>query len=157
MNDLNEILKYNNQAVINRFLKTFNFTQLDAKTIFSECLKWLWLCAKINIDRKADEENLPNNLLLDSDTIVIDEMWHCFILFTKDYYLFCESNFGFFIHHFPVKKNEKLTYNLEDNYKLQYEYIYDNLGEDTLEKWYVDFPAKYSPNILNSKYCYERR
>jgi hypothetical protein len=32
----------------------------------------------------------------------VDEGWHNFILFTKDYADFCQSNFGHFIHHTPL-------------------------------------------------------
>lgn len=32
---------------------------------------------------------------------IVDEVWHAFILFTKDYAVFCEDVFGRFIHHAP--------------------------------------------------------
>lgn len=32
---------------------------------------------------------------------VVDEVWHAFILFTKDYTAFCDDVFGRFIHHAP--------------------------------------------------------
>lgn len=31
----------------------------------------------------------------------VDNLWHTYILFTKDYAAFCERNFGRFIHHIP--------------------------------------------------------
>jgi hypothetical protein len=31
----------------------------------------------------------------------MDEVWHTFILFTKDYQQFCETAVGRFIHHYP--------------------------------------------------------
>ena len=31
----------------------------------------------------------------------VDEVWHQFILFTKEYKDFCEVNLGFFLHHSP--------------------------------------------------------
>ena len=42
---------------------------------------------------------------------VIDEMWHTFLLYSKDYYDFCHQYLGRMIHHRPTpraKKNEKL-------------------------------------------------
>jgi hypothetical protein len=32
---------------------------------------------------------------------IVDEVWHAFILFTKDYAAFCDDVFGRFIHHAP--------------------------------------------------------
>ncbi len=32
---------------------------------------------------------------------VVDALWHDFILFTKDYQVFCEKAFGGFLHHMP--------------------------------------------------------
>ncbi len=46
---------------------------------------------------------------------VVDDLWHEFILYTKNYELFCEKAFGRFMHHVPAvvlsrnkKKNEGL-------------------------------------------------
>lgn len=38
---------------------------------------------------------------------VVDDAWHEFILFTKDYQNFCEKAFGCFLHHQPSEKFEK--------------------------------------------------
>ena len=35
---------------------------------------------------------------------VVDELWHEFILFTRDYQLFCDIAFGRFLHHAPAVK-----------------------------------------------------
>jgi len=37
----------------------------------------------------------------------IDEMWHTFILFTRDYAAFCEGHFGCFLHHVPNEDEEQ--------------------------------------------------
>lgn len=37
---------------------------------------------------------------------MLDEMWHTFILFTKDYGDFCHEMFGHFIHHLPTIETE---------------------------------------------------
>lgn len=43
-------------------------------------------------------------------SVSIDDMWHFFILHTKQYSIFCEEFFGYFLHHSPddvaVSKNE---------------------------------------------------
>lgn len=35
---------------------------------------------------------------------VVDDLWHEFILFTRDYQLFCQLAFGHFLHHTPAVK-----------------------------------------------------
>lgn len=34
---------------------------------------------------------------------VVDEFWHTFILFTKEYHIFCEQSFAKFLHHTPTE------------------------------------------------------
>ncbi|MBU6447504.1 hypothetical protein KGQ24_01520 [Patescibacteria group bacterium] len=38
----------------------------------------------------------------------VDEVWHTFILFTRDYAEFCEEVFGFFLHHQPNLPSQPL-------------------------------------------------
>lgn len=38
----------------------------------------------------------------------VDEAWHNFMLFSKDYAKFCQTNFGHFIHHQPHTKEMRL-------------------------------------------------
>jgi len=35
---------------------------------------------------------------------VVDDLWHEFILFTRDYQVFCQTAFGTFLHHTPAVK-----------------------------------------------------
>ena len=35
---------------------------------------------------------------------VVDDLWHEFILFTRDYGAFCQRAFGQFLHHTPAVK-----------------------------------------------------
>ena len=34
---------------------------------------------------------------------VVDDAWHTFILFTRNYELFCRKAFGRFLHHTPAE------------------------------------------------------
>ena len=40
---------------------------------------------------------------------VVDEAWHNFILFTKNYSVFCKSALGRFLHHVPAEAMESQT------------------------------------------------
>lgn len=41
---------------------------------------------------------------------VVDEAWHNFILFTKEYKKFCNGTFGRFLHHIPAEAMTSRTY-----------------------------------------------
>lgn len=137
--DLNNVLAYKNKDIVDRFLAMYNVEQEEASKIFNETLKWLWLGNKID------------GVFIDDSTLIIDEMWHNFILFTQDYEMFCLSNFGRYIHHQPEKRKQQQWYNNQFNIeehknKLEtlYGAVYDHLGEETLMTWFEEFPQKYS-------------
>jgi len=136
---LSVVLTYRNEDVIDRFLALYNIEQSEAEKIFTETLKWLWLGNKVD------------GVFIDDSTLIIDEMWHNFILFTQEYEYFCMQNFGRYIHHQPEKRKQQDWYNdsfnLEEHkHKLEklYEDVYDHLGEETLLTWYEEFSQKYS-------------
>lgn len=137
--NLSEILLYKNEDVVDRFLAMYNIQHEEAVKIFDETLKWLWLGNKIE------------GVFIDDSTLIIDEMWHNFILFTQDYENFCLSNFGRYLHHQPEKRKKQDWYinsfNIEEHknkLKKLYEGVYDFLGEETLMTWFEEFPKKYS-------------
>lgn len=149
---LQEALDYENEDVIFRFVKTYNISEIDAQDLFYQTKKWLWLCYKAIAD---PEEN--HRFVIDDSLLIIDEMWHNFILFTFDYNNYCNLKFGFYIHHYPTKKNESIEWNKSpkenlnnyiENLKVQYSLIYDFLGEDTLKLWYRDYPITYSKDEI---------
>ncbi|MEN2435788.1 hypothetical protein AAH994_10275 [Weeksellaceae bacterium A-14] len=136
---LSVVLAYRNEDVIDRFLALYNIEQSEAEKIFTETLKWLWLGNKVD------------GVFIDDSTLIIDEMWHNFILFTQEYEYFCMQNFGRYIHHQPEKRKQQDWYNdsfniEEHKNKLEklYEDVYDHFGEETLLTWYEEFSQKYS-------------
>ena len=145
---LEKIKSYNNEDLICRFLDIYEIDEAEAINIFEETKKWLWLCSNAKFD-----------LIIDDSLIIIDEMWHNFILFTKEYDAFCKEYLEVYIHHQPTTKLEKDNWNkdvlksiseLKKNLKNQYEYIYDNLGEETLNKWYVENADKYTKDYIKT-------
>lgn len=143
---LKKISSYNNEDLIFRFLEMYEIDEAEAIDIFEETKKWLWLCSNSKFD-----------LIIDDSLVIIDEMWHNFILFTKEYDAFCKEYLGIYIHHQPTTKLENENWNknihksiseLKENLKNQYEYIYDNLGEETLNKWYLEFADKYTKSHI---------
>lgn len=157
---LKSTLNYKNDNVVYRFTELFNLSKEQANELFQDCIIWLWLCANAAKDRKQGISS-PAKMAIDNSVLIIDEMWHNFICFTKDYQVFCSKYFGVFIHHTPTTKafNDELKSNYEKNIEfqkdrrnIQYEYmgskleteLGEKIGTLVFTKWYVDYPKKYS-------------
>ncbi len=156
--DLEDALECEDEAlVIEGFMDRYHVSEQEAEQIFLETKKWLWLAAK------ASEEEEKLSLAIDKPLLVLDEMWHNFILYTRQYHRYCLSKFKKFIHHEPASRQEKLRaqQEMENNptaaiekwersHYQQLSYIYDHLGAETVIKWYEELPAKYTPEYLAS-------
>lgn len=143
--NLEEVLSYKNDDIIHRFAEEFNLTLVDSEAIFTEMKKWLWLCA-IQSFQNSRSKRPTYPLTLFHEMFVVDLMWHTFILFTHDYAKFCERYFGTFVHHVP-RSSRVLPLALEEQsarIRNTYEYIYDNLGEETLLSWCETLPRKFA-------------
>lgn len=145
---LQKINNYENEYVVKCFLRNFSMNETEAIDVFNETKKWLYLC--YCIDKKSKKEGLKIPLYITPDMLIIDEMWHTFILCTLDYSKFCEDFFSMYIHHYPsVEKGEgseieKVKKMYKNNLKLIYEY----LGEETLDKWFNKFADKYTKDYI---------
>ncbi|MFT4017544.1 MAG: hypothetical protein QM668_11320 [Agriterribacter sp.] len=141
---LQDMLSYRNEDILSRFTDMFEVTGEEAMDIFQETKKFLYVC-------QVDGVFIPDDLL------IVDEMWHNFILFTKEYHAFCNRYFNRYFHHLPASKAEKEEQkrkNLEDPESARSMYlqklehvistVYDHLGEATVIKWFQQYPATYS-------------
>lgn len=149
-NQLKRILAYQNEDVISRFTDMMDVPKSEAEDIFMETKKFLYL------------SQVPG-IFIPDELLIIDEMWHNFVLFTKDYHKFCLNNFGRFVHHQPATYGEKQAYRekkqadgdgttAEFNKKLEImlSATYDHLGQDTVMKWFGIYPEQYSPANIKS-------
>jgi hypothetical protein len=141
------LLSFRNDDVLDAFCESLNVTRDEAEGVFREFIKFIWLA-----------ESTPHSkLAIDHPILIIDEMWHTFILFTKEYSEFCRSHFGHYIHHVPTTATEKARARLERRAwtpekrqqviaekRERYSFIYDALGKETFIKWYYEYPEKYS-------------
>ena len=140
--ELNTVITFKNINIINRFSKENpNISIENCQKIFTETLKWLWLCNESYYD---NVEKIF--LFIYDDSLIIDKMWHNFILFTKEYQNFCLENFGRFIQHSPNNDEDENT-DFDRDLSNMYSYIYDKLGEDTLNLWFREFPEKFNERI----------
>jgi len=145
-----ELLQYQNEDVVSRFTGIFRIEEGEAEDIFQETKKFL------SIGRME-------GVFINEDLLIIDEMWHNFILFTRDYEEFCTRCFGLFLHHTPTSKTEKEKFRkmlvsspkeaedtMEQMNQTFMEIVYDELGEKTAMKWFGLYPEKYTRAYLNS-------
>lgn len=146
MRTLEETLKYRNERVLNKFRTLFELSRTEAEEIAVEAYRWLWLNAHSKEDRKNGRSDVPAILVIHEGMVIIDEFWHTFVLHTKDYADFCNEYFGEFIHHSPATP-DFVPPSLAETEK-QLEYICDIVGEETLTKWYEEYPLKYSADAL---------
>jgi hypothetical protein len=159
---LEDVMSYSNEDVVARFIKIYGIDEQQANIIFDSTKKWIWLCYF------RRQVGIEQNLVIDSPLVIIDEMWHNFVLFTKGYSEFCKHFFGHYMHHSPMTSSmqeeslnqfrnlsEKvIREKLIEQKRWQYEFVYDHLGKDEFLLWYKQYPQQYTPVSL-AKLAYE--
>ena len=91
--DLDKVLGFQLPLLVDRLSQKLEIARDEAEKLFEDTKRFLFLAA--------------THLDPISPTPEIDEGWHAFILFTRDYELFCQENFGFFVHHAPSAPGQK--------------------------------------------------
>src|SRR5436189_1421812 len=85
-----DALTYEAPFLIEKLLKDrIVETPEEGEAIFTEVKRWI---ALIRTDRTKDWEMYSAR---------IDEVWHQFILFTREYIEFCNQFFGAYVSHIP--------------------------------------------------------
>jgi hypothetical protein len=151
------ILAYQNPKVIWRFQDKFQIPTREAKALFRETLRWLWVCAR------AHELGGPP-LEIRTSMMFMDEMWHEFILFTRDYERFCRDYLGRHIHHLPTTRDQKrasrrawredprgMHQAREQKLLAQFAFIHEQLGGRVLARWAQTYKARYTPEFMNAR------
>ena len=138
---LTTLLSYENEAVIDRYERDFPQNHLSGKKALQEFLKYVWICFQHADDLKTHphEEALQFKCVMHQEMKEIDQFWHTFLLFTRDYQSFCTDFLaGRFFHHEPI--NWKETVIDESVYELELtrylNYLYDQLGAETVSVWF---------------------
>jgi hypothetical protein len=127
-----DILTYTNEHVVARYAKTYNKSLNYSRDVFEQLIKWLYLA------NACHEKNIP--AIVTPDILEIDNMWHTFLLFTRDYASFCNKYFNKFIHHEPTI-DDSLLPNKEErraSLKIQLELLGEAFGVATLIAWHKE-------------------
>jgi hypothetical protein len=139
-NELKELLHYKNQAVVNRFKKEYPHLSHQAEIIFEDLLRFFWGTRKHALDKKENPEKNEFQFIfiMDKDMMEIDQMWHIFLLFTRDYASFCHKYFGEFLHHQPdlVPLFENQGFQFKSNLEKFLNYTFDLFGEEVITRWF---------------------
>lgn len=154
MKSLEEVMEYQNKYIVLTFLEKYphyQLTEAQADAVFDDVKRYLWLAA---VTDKKKEEN-PDQKLPDisftQSMVIIDDMWHEFILVTEHYVDFCQKCFGKYMHHPPAmprwEENEK-TMTEQQCYEIfladLMSEVYDYLGEEVTVRWFDSY-LQYSP------------
>lgn len=140
---LARVLRFRNRRIIDKFLERYRLPRREAEVLFRDMLMFLWLGS-----HKA--------IHIFPAQVLIDEMWHTFILHTKEYDLFCRRFFGRMIHHTPTprpkKRGPRSSAETRSALRLRRRTIsavYDCLGSDVAERWYATYAERYTRSFVN--------
>lgn len=89
---LKALLDYRNDTVLCAFCVEQDYSQTKGQQVFTDLLAWLWL----NAYRQIYHQKMT---YLFGPLLLLDKMWHTFILHTQDYYGFCLQYFKEYFHH----------------------------------------------------------
>ena len=138
--DLNQLIQFKKDKIITRYHKDYPHSKMYPEESWVELMKFVWLCHKHQADKQSRPEDkaLQFNCVIHAEMSDIDNMWHTFLLFTRDYQQFCLDFLdGVFFHHEPLEEKVQIIPELYEKELTNYlSYIYDNLGEETIIKWF---------------------
>lgn len=149
MKSLKEVLNYKNDYIVNEFLrkhKNYKLSQKEAELLFDDLKRYLWMTAAVNLEREKKEGALLPDISISESMIIIDEIWHEFILVTEHYTDFCNENFGKYIHHPPPMPKFALNQKILSEQECIEIFIgellettYDYLGGEVTTRWFDDY------------------
>ena len=95
MNSLpTDLLRYKNDTVVAQFCYTHSdYSLQEGEQLFQDLLAWLWL--------KNERTKKSKTTYLFGPLLILDELWHTFILHTRAYTDFSHTYFGEYVHHDP--------------------------------------------------------
>ncbi|GKS05346.1 hypothetical protein PSTH1771_10040 [Pseudomonas syringae pv. theae] len=141
---LDSVLEYENPQLVYYFSKVESLSVSKSSELFIDLKKWLWLCSKL--DKKSV------TVYLFEEQRLIDSYWHCFLLFSNDYIVFCNRYLGGIVCHLPniniaqsagLKADRELRLEMKGNLALlkhSMEEVQRVLGVETMLRWYEDIP-----------------
>src|SRR5690349_874928 len=118
---LTDVIKYQHEGVIKRFCyENPSYLPSQIQHDFHDLLAWLWLSVK--------RKQTGHKTYLFGPLKHLDNLWHTFILHTRDYHAFCMRFFGEYLHHEvePPGEEFQMTQQTLESFLSD---AYDHLGE----------------------------
>lgn len=123
---LEDLLTYDNDKVVAHFCRLYPTVDINtAKQIFKDLLGWLWVSVYREMNGQITQFITPLNHL--------DNMWHVFILHTRDYFAFCNVYFSRYLHH-EVESEDTQSEFSANHLRELLSFCYDQLGEAWLKR-----------------------
>jgi len=128
--DLKALLHYKNDKIVAHFCYHHpEISFLEAKILFTDLMGWMWL--------KAKRASLNKKTYLFGPLLVLDKMWHTFILHTRDYIDFSMVYFGEYFHH--EVEPAGLEYHIEESELADYlDDCFNHLQQEWVERRFSD-------------------
>ena len=140
---LDAVLSYADARILSLYEQNYPRNTLRAKDAFAEVPKYMWLTQVHAQERQAcpDDASLPRHCLMLRSMREIDEMWHEFILFTREYMAFCEQYFGAYVHHMPNVFDTMPMHDIDNETEITklLTYVYNKLGAQTAQTWFASY------------------
>jgi hypothetical protein len=145
---LTEVLGYRNERVITSFRKSYSLGAAASRELFRDVLRFLWLAAET-------KRALP----IHSFHFLLDEMWHAFVLHTRDYAVFCDKYMGRFMHHTPNSRTpprvaRRMTAATAARHDAELtrlvRLVCRELGEETAIRWFRTYPERYDGGFIDA-------
>lgn len=143
------VVTYKNENLVKYVAELKNISAEEAAKRLIDLYRWLWLSSLRN-HLYTQHESVPDSLMIGPELGFIDDLWHAFILFTRDYQTFCQEYLGGMIHHDPLEQEVKESFRIlcetdpeaarevrKKEMRPQLEFIQKHLGEDVLKSWYL--------------------
>ena len=150
-----ELLNFQSPLTIKRFLENNPISKDEAHLIFSDVKRLLWLWD--NYDKLATAEEQNSDIGFSKSTNILEKMWQCFILSTRDYETFCTNYLSSYHHHprlTPVFDANVVLLGKEEAEEIylteMLEIVLGNLGEDVTIRWF-DTYLKYADKAYENK------
>lgn len=134
---LKHALSFRSDLAIRNFRKRHPLPDETCELLFRETIRWMWLC------RHHERTGSTRPLFVIPAMRLLDEMWHAWILCTRDYAAFCEFYLGGFVHHHPnlaPLPSSRLSDEFEHQVKELIRYVTETLGPETAICWFRTLP-----------------
>jgi hypothetical protein len=141
---LQDLLQYRNPEVIARFCKDYGVDKRTANVLFKDLLRFLWLTIWAQEARRPKTE-----LGMFEPMAIVDEMWHTFITFSREYVDFSVRYFGYYLHHNPARllgggASKESADDERRRAERTVELAWTELGPSVARRWFGEYKVKYS-------------